>query len=272
MNPRRDQQPWHGSAKRVSTMRIKQEEEDAPQMPPCEDEQRLPDQPAQLAQLTSNGFSFLVPIPQLGDDLETTFTKIHGLADAVANGGVLTSPNPSAAASHPQPEPEAVTLAKRGMMTPTECKMFEDWNAGRVTLPQFNWDTNQDPVPPQGLKTFTQRAAAMDVVWQREGTTPAHAVWLSTRMAKWVPLVKAVEKVLKAQVQLEQQEGWNRGLTAGEMAELQTLQQIDQIVEANIALEKQRVAQQADSINESMAALRWRLKALGRSLPLDTRP
>lgn len=113
--PRSDQEVLHGKS-RISTLNIKEEEEEITLgMLKCEEESGLPDhdQPVQLAQLTSNGLSFLVPIPPLEENLETTFQKVQGLANAVANGGVLTFVNGQTHASHQQPDAEAVALAKK---------------------------------------------------------------------------------------------------------------------------------------------------------------
>lgn len=228
--------------------------------PEYDENQRLGARRVQHAQLTYNGFSLLMPVPQHGDDLETTFKKVHGLADAVANGGTLTLPTTQTSAAFKQQDAEA---AAKERMSTLELKSYEAWKVKKFTLPFFDWAEYKDSVPPEGLETFTQRAAAMDVVWQRQGTSPSHAVWLSTRMGHLVPLVKAVEKVLKAQAQLEQQSCMS-GLSEKEMAEVEMLQHIQATIDANVARERQRVKQQAKSIYDSVAVLKGQVKDRGK--------
>lgn len=212
------------------------------------------DHPA-TAQLTTQGASFPVQVPQLGEGIEETLQKVQDLANAVADGGVL------AFQAHPSALSPDVERSAKQMMTAIERTMYEDWKAGRLTPPSINWARNQMPVPPQGAGTFAQRAAAMDVVWRREGTLPANAVWLSNRRGDLLPLVKAVEKVLKAQAVMESQ-GGSRGVAAREMAELETLRQMNNTIDANVS----RMMSQVEAILESAETLKWRQQALERSL------
>lgn len=210
------------------------------------------------AQLTTNGAAFLVQVPQLGEGIEETLQKVQDLANAVADGGVLAF---QAHASAPSPEVEG--YAKK-MMTDTERCQYEEWKARRLMPPSFDWTANKISVPYQGLEAFTQRAAAMDIIWRREGTLPANAVWLSNNMGDLLPLVKAVEKVFKAQAYFEKQGGCG-GTTASEMAELETLREINATIDANVT----RMMSQIEAILDSAETLKWRQKALERSLPLS---
>lgn len=219
------------------------------------------DLPGKLAQLTRDEFTFLLPLPKPEDDLETTARKLHGLADAVSNGGSLTLPSSSASASRKQAEAEA--FAKERMST-RELKQYEEWKTKKLRLPVLDWTANQQhPVPRAALKTYTQRAAAMDIIWQRQGTSPAHAAWLTEKMPEMMPLVRATTKLRNAQAHLEKHSSM-AGLTAGEIAELETLQLVNATVEATVARERERVRRLAESVNESCAVLRRRLKGRGR--------
>lgn len=233
------------------------------------------------AKLTCNGFTFFLPIPEPGDDLETTRRKAHGLAVAVANGGSLTHPNaptpPPPPASKPTsqapPLPKlqdaAFALAKE-RMTGRELTQYEKWKANELKPPRFDFARFKENVSREAMRTFTQRAAAMDVVWARQGTCPANAAYLSTRMSDWVPVVKAVEKVLKAQIELEQQQrGRGRGpkpeesLSEGEKAELEMLQHIRTTIDVNVTREMAGVQDHVKSIEESVTILKGRLNDLG---------
>lgn len=228
------------------------------EMPQSESPQDLP---GKLAQHTRDDFTFLLPIPKPEDDLETTARKLHGLADAVSNGGSLKLSSCQASASRKQAEAEA--FAKERMST-RELKQYEEWKTKKLTLPVFDWTANRQlPVPRAALKTYTQRAAAMDIIWQRQDTTPAHAAWLTENMPEMMPLDRAITKLRNAQAHLEKHSSM-AGLTASEIAELETLQLVNATVEATVARERERVRRLAESVNESCAVLRRRLKGRGR--------
>lgn len=245
-----------------------------------------PPQRVSHAKLTCNGFTFFLPIPEPGDDLETTLRKTHGLAVAVANGGSLTHPNAPTPPSPPKPTSQAAPLPKlqdaafalaKERMTGRELTHYKKWKANELNLPRFDFTRFKENVSPEAMRTFTQRAAAMDVVWTRQGTSPANAAYLSGRMPHCVSVVKAVEKVLKAQIELEQQQqktqqqqrARGRGpkpkesLRESEKAELEMLQHIRTAIDVNVTREMTRVQDHVKSIEESVTILKRRLKDLG---------
>lgn len=215
---------------------------------------------AKLAPGTCDGVSFRLPVPKPGDDLETTARNLRELADAVTNGRSLTLSTSQAFTSRKQPDAEAFAKER---MTTKELTQYEDWKQKKLTPPIFDWAANQEPVSLQAMETFTQRAAAMDIIWQRQGTAPANAAWLTNKMPGMMPLVRAITKILKARAHLEQHNSM-AGLTASEIAEVETLRLVNATVEANVARERERLWRLVKSINESQTVLKDRLKGLGR--------
>lgn len=147
-------------------------------------------------------------------------------------------------------------------MLAEELGQYEKWKQGTFTLPEFNWVANRLPAAPKALKTFTQRPA-MDLIWQQQGATPENASWLTSKMPAMVSLVKAVTKLLSAQAHLAKHDPLAR-LTESEAAEIETLQLVNATVEQNVARERARLRSLIDSIHESWAVLRNRLKSLGK--------
>ena len=116
---------------------------------------------------------------------------------------------------------------------------------------------------PNNLKTFSQRAAAMDIIWQREGTTPENAAWLTSFVPHMMPLVKAVSKLSTAEVHLNSHGPYSQ-LNEDDIAEIDTIRTIIATVEKNVARERERMRKLVEGINESNAIIRGRLASLGK--------
>lgn len=223
------------------------------------DHQKTLNQPAQLAALACDELPFLVPVPNASDDLESTAKKLRSLADVVTSGNSLALKTELEATPRKH---DAESFAKE-RMSAVELGLYEEWQNNSLQLPEFNWAQNVIPVPPDAhaLKTFLQRAAAMDIIWDYQGASAENAAWLASHMAALLPLVKAVTKVLSAQKHLEIHDPL-AGLSHGEIAEVQTLQLIMAGTEENVARERERIRELTESINVSQGVLRERLKIL----------
>ncbi|KAJ5167823.1 uncharacterized protein N7482_003417 [Penicillium canariense] len=211
----------------------------------------------QLAQLTCDEFPFLVPVPTAGDDLEATAHKLSDLVQIISSGRPFALTTGQASTS----KPSAEAFAKERMLA-TELVQYERWKGRIYPLPAFDWATNIRPVPEEALKTFSQRAAAMDIIWHHQGATPENAAWLSVNHSDLLPLVKAVTKVLSAKVHLEKYNPLSR-LSETQIAEAKTLQLINAVVGENVERERARLRRVIECINQSRAVLRARLKVLG---------
>jgi len=212
-----------------------------------------------LAQLSWNEVPIFMSIPTADDSLDDTARKLSSLANAVANGGNLAlSANQSSLPSRQTAE----SFAKERML-PEEKDYYELWKAGTISLPHINWDWNKSPLPPNSEKTFVQRASAMNIIWGCGDATPENAVWLTNNLSAILPLVKAINKVQSAETHLQKFDPLAKHSEA-EIAEIQTLQHISAIVDANVTREKERLHRLFDSINQSQVTLKERLKSLGK--------
>lgn len=217
----------------------------------------LPEQ--QLALLARNEFPFMLQLPKEGDDLETTARKLRSLADVVGSGRSLVLTADVASNIH---ERKVETFAKERML-PNELAQYEEWKQETFDLPEINWVANVAPVNADSRKTYTQRAAAIDLIWRQRGTTPENAAWLTNSIPAMLPLVKAVTKLLSAQTHLQKNDPL-AGLSETEVIEVQTLQTIRAIADENLARERERVRRLANSIHQSEAIIQGRLKQLGK--------
>ncbi|KAJ5115151.1 hypothetical protein NUU61_000910 [Penicillium alfredii] len=215
--------------------------------------------PEQLVVTKAGDFPFILPAPAAGDVLEVIEGKVRGLAQVVASGGRLALPSNQTSTLRKH---DAETFAKERMAS-VEREQYEQWKQNPAAVPPLDWATNTVPIPPNSLKTFSQRAMAMDLVWHHQGATPEHAAWLTSHMTGLLPLVKAITKVLGAQTHLETHDPLAR-LSAAERAEVETLQLVTAAVERNVALERERVRKLIESINEDQAVFKTRLQTLAK--------
>ncbi|KAL2868169.1 uncharacterized protein BJX67DRAFT_62992 [Aspergillus lucknowensis] len=215
----------------------------------------------------------ILSVPEDGDDLETTATKMRGLGEVVKMDYSLAMWTGLELA--PETPRDAESLAKE-LMGPNERWMYDEWKAGagttpdggnerQIRLPEFNWDENVAPVPggAQSLKKFTQRAAAMDIVFGHQGATPENAAWLTFNMVDFLPLVKAVTKVSNME-RHSRQHGSTRlqGLSDVEAAELETARRIVAAADRNLNREMERFRKLKKSLNESIAIIKARVQSL----------
>ncbi|OJJ67939.1 hypothetical protein ASPBRDRAFT_33785 [Aspergillus brasiliensis CBS 101740] len=245
-----------------------------------------PDTPSTDSTQVSEGFRFL-PVPTESDDLATTCMKLEELAKTVEQGNSLALFTGLKLATYPaKSDLESMAMSQ---LTPEELWMYETWKemkmiqdteikGGRYSgeedhngmqLPYFNWEQNVAPVPQgaQSMKKFTQRAAAMDVVFGHRGATPENASWLTSHMVFMLPLVKAVTKVtnLKKNLKNNHRSRHTRGLTDMEAAEVETARKLVVIANKNQSREMEKIRRLTKSIEESALILKGRVEALERS-------
>lgn len=211
-----------------------------------EDYAELPDQHALL---THHDLPFVLPIPKAGESLEVTARKLRSIADAIRSGGSLslTKTDPTQPLSRSSAEAHAIERMKE-----VELEPYEKWKQGNFQLPSIDWDRHRSYVDETGMKTFSLRAAAMNIVWNVQCAVPENAVWASLNLPNVLPLLKAVTKILTAQMPD------TPNLSERELAEIQTLNLIAVSADGNIARERERVRQLVSSITESQAVLRER--------------
>lgn len=209
----------------------------------------------ELALLTDHEFPFFLPIPQNGDDLETTARKRQSLARVLSSGHrLLVGPGH---VSTPEQKQTAEEFA-RDRMTSPEMTQYDAWKMGIIQLPELDWYNNRVQVAPEAMQTFSRRAIAMDIIWRRQGTVPENAAWLTINMSFLMPLVKAVTKIIGAEEHFRKNECDAR-LADHDIAEIKMLKRVNAIAEGNVTRERERLRMLSDSIHKSQALLKRRV-------------
>jgi hypothetical protein len=224
----------------------------------------------------------ILPVPTDTDDLETTSRKMQDLAKIVEEGNSLALW--TGLKLSPKINPRDPEILAKAQLTEAELELYERWkgmhdsrndedgnndqtdNHETLEIPEFNWDENKAPVPTgaQSARKFTQRAAAMDVVWGHHGATAEHASWLTFNMASMLPLIKALTKISNIQKHIQDNDPLAGKLTEGQAAEIETVRRVMAIAEGNRNREMERVRKLVRSISESAAVLKSRAQELER--------
>jgi hypothetical protein len=215
-----------------------------------------------LVPLTGSEFPFYLPMPTKGDDLETTARKMQSMASVISSGRTLSMTPRQVLTTNtkkPKQRQTAEELARERMTGP-ETAQYEAWKMGLIRLPTFDWYLNRLPVALSDMQTFSRRAIAMDIIWQRPGFAPEHAAWLGIHMDFLLPVVKAVTKVLGAAEQLQRDDYLD--LTDRNVAEMEMLRFINSTAEETVTREREKMRMLVDLIHRSQAVLTKRLHAL----------
>lgn len=215
-----------------------------------------------LIPLTGHEFPFFLPMPTEVDDLETMARKMQSMASVISSGRTLSmtpcqvsTPNDS----RPKQKHTAEDFARERMTGP-EIAQYNAWKMGLIQLPTFDWYLNRLPVAHTGMRTFSRRAIAMDIIWKRPGFVPEHAAWLAVNMNFLLPVVKAVTKVLGAAEELQMIE--HLQMSSRDIAEMELLQLINSTAEKAVTHERERMRMLVDSIHRSQAVLTNRINTL----------
>lgn len=215
-----------------------------------------------LVPLTGSEFPFFLPMPTKGDDLETTARKMQSMASVISSGRTL-SMTPGQVSTPNTKKPKQRQTAEefaRERMTGPETAQYDAWRMGLIRLPTFDWYLNRLPVALSDVQTFSRRAIAMDIIWQRPGFAPEHAAWLGIHMDFLLPVVKAVTKVLGAAEQFQRDE--YSDMTDRDIAEMEMLQLINSTADETVTREREKMRMLVDSIHRSQAVLTNRLNTL----------
>ncbi|KAJ5925489.1 hypothetical protein N7454_008128 [Penicillium verhagenii] len=223
---------------------------------------------------TNSQHPYFLPIPEAGDSLEDTASKLHGIADAIRNGGKFFMTNADSEIPNPPTRPcnlkEPSQITERMatcMMNPAEQAAYWQWKLKKVELPAvIDWVENSSHFSTRGSKKmFTLRAAAIDLIWNIQDTTPQNACWISRSKPEVMDLVKAVTKLFVAQKKVNTLQLLSTKLNWSLNAEIQTLERVMATVNTNYHQERERVFKSTNSIRESQVLLAWRLDVLTRS-------
>lgn len=112
-------------------------------------------------------------IPNDSDNLETTASKTHALADTAKAGnslalftGMAVTAGTGGEGGPLSQSQDAETVA-RGQMRAEERMAYDAWRKREYVVPGFDWGVNVAGVPggAQSAKKFALRAVVMDVIW-----------------------------------------------------------------------------------------------------------
>ncbi len=163
----------------------------------------------------------ILAIPQSEDTLTILCRKLTAIAELVSAGqSVAVVTGYAAAASQEQ---RAVQEATR-QMRPCEGRVWAWFERGSCALPDMDWTTNVDPTPlsPTPLKTARRRAEALNRLYKTDQAQPCHSVWFTKHHLAYLPLVKAMARVIGAERDLVGGGVW----TATQLADLQSINKI----------------------------------------------
>ncbi|RYP54417.1 hypothetical protein DL769_010358 [Monosporascus sp. CRB-8-3] len=206
---------------------------------------------------TSDEATRRLPLPHPDDDLQQIAKKMEDLARVVEDGKSLAIRTGYRDAKNQERDP--IQVAKQAM-TPAELDQYTAWSAG-VNMPSFDWNANRKAVRGGvgSQQRFQEYAAAMDEIWQHEGTSPENAAWLVVNMTYAIPLVIAVVKVARARKDLA---GGSKELDEIEMAEMQTAHKIVSVAMDNMNQVVRQVRLLSSRIDHAKAIIQAREHAI----------
>lgn len=112
-------------------------------------------------------------------------------------------------------------------MRPVEHESWEAYLKGQVQLPHMDWETNQSPAPTskKSLKIAHRRAKALNRLYKSDQARPSHSVWFTQNHIVYLPLVKAMARVIGIERHLRGGSGGN-WRDARSVADLRTIRKI----------------------------------------------
>jgi len=170
-----------------------------------------------------------LPLPEPGDSIPVLHIKLQALATVVLGKDSVATATGYRAATKQERDPEA---AARQEMPPEDLEYWDRWKEGHITLPPIDWSNTltSAPTSTRPLKIANRRAVALNRLYNTTLATPAHAAWFTSEHARFLPLVKAMARVIGVERDLV---GGIDGLTPGQLAEIQSIGKVIAVV-ANI--------------------------------------
>ena len=103
-----------------------------------------------------------------------------------------------------------------------EHQYWEAFLRGSIRLPDIDWsvDREDEPTSKKSLKTARRRAEALNRLYGTDQARPSHSVWFVKNHIEYLPLVKAMARVIG----MERQMGFDRSSRADalDLADLHT--------------------------------------------------
>lgn len=193
-------------------------------------------------------------------DFELLGSKIDALIAVNQSGQGFAVRIPfSNFAAPQQPDPEAEKTARENM-TPMETQQFDAWKGGAI-MPTIDWPRSRQAVPTPETQLMSQRAVAMQRIWNNEALSAEHACWVTHNMAYALPLLSAVIKTNAAQCNLLVREQ-GRSAAELELASVQGMLKIIDVVQADLMRYKADFKRHAKSIHQTSELFMLRKNAL----------
>lgn len=163
----------------------------------------------------------VLAIPQKEDTLIILHSKLTAIVEAVVAGQSVAVATGYAAAT--SQERHAVQRAI-SQMHPIEADAWAWFETGSYALPDMDWKTDIDttPLSPKPLKTAHRRAEALKRLYKTDQAQPPHSVWFTKHHSPYLPVVKAMARVIGAERDLIGGGVW----TATQLADLQSINNI----------------------------------------------
>jgi hypothetical protein len=163
-----------------------------------------------------------LPIPEIGDSIDVLQRKLTALAGVVRRGQSIAVATSYAASTIQERDPVKIAVSE---MPPLEFEAWDLYAEGKYSMPKIDWDNSRDPVPTSAkpLRTARRRAEALNRLYQTDIADPSHAVWFTKNEAFYLPLVKAMARVIGAERNLL---GGQGALDATQIADLQSINEI----------------------------------------------
>ena len=163
----------------------------------------------------------ILAIPRSEDTLMILCSKLTAIAEVVSAGQSVAIATAYAAAA--SQEWRAVQKAINEMRPP-ERRLWDLFETSSIALPDMDWKIDIDPTPlsPRPLRTARRRAEALNRLYKTNEALPPHSVWFTKHHSIYLPLVKAMARVIGAERDLVGGGVW----TATQLADLQSINEI----------------------------------------------
>jgi len=190
-------------------------------------------------------------MPQLGESLDTLLRKLTALRQLCQSGDSIAAVTDYQGAAMKDRDAERKSMAE---MPPDELRAYTAYRDGKLgPLPAMNWATDRGPTPASAkpLKTAKRRAEALNRLYRTNLAEPAHSVWFTQRHLPWLPLVKAVARVIGVETHAV---GGHENTNPEEWAELQTLGKVISVA-SQIMQKSPQQGQQKKAVNNILQQL-----------------
>ncbi|KAI4219880.1 MAG: hypothetical protein L6R40_008703 [Gallowayella cf. fulva] len=179
--------------------------------------------------------SHSVPLPHPTDTTPALEAKLTAILAAVTSGQSMAAATNYLATPNPNRDPVAKAVRE---MNAYEREFWDAYTTHKLAaLPTIDWttDISAEPTSTAPLKVAKRRAEALNRLYKTDQARPGHSVWFTKHHLSWLPLVKAVARVIGAERNLR---GGVKGVA---MADLQTVNAILGVVGKEASQGKRRM-------------------------------